>query len=190
MTKISSTFSPPTDSCLLPPTTTASTSNAPSTHSTHSPSTCMLMTGGTSPAPQSYAKSSRPSYSVDSTIAFNDKSTGICGVRLTKHANHSCTLDQGAHIIKFLHQSGMDLAPPALTPSAPNFFDPPSDLTPVDRTRFLCINGTLVFLLPYSEGGRPPMHPQLQPHAIGPHQTNPPTPIPQRLSRSETNLLI
>ena len=82
------------------------------------------------------------------TIAFNDKSTGVCGVRLTRHADHSCTLDQGAHILKFLHQSGMDLVPPALTPSTPHFFDPPSDITPVDRTRFMRINGTLVFLLP------------------------------------------
>jgi hypothetical protein len=82
------------------------------------------------------------------TIAFNDASTGVCGVRLTRHPDHSCTLDQGAHIIKFLHQSGMDLVPPALTPSTSNFFDAPTDLTPVDRTRFLRINGTLVFLLP------------------------------------------
>ena len=82
------------------------------------------------------------------TIDFNDASTGVCGVRLTRHADHSCTLDQGAHITKFLRQSGMDLVPPALTPSTPNFFDPPTDLTPVDRTRFLRINGTLVFLLP------------------------------------------
>ena len=81
-------------------------------------------------------------------IAFNDASAGVCGVRLTRHADHSCTLDQGVHIIKFLHQSGMDLVPPALTPSTANFFDPPTDPTPVDRTRFLRINGTLVFLLP------------------------------------------
>lgn len=81
-------------------------------------------------------------------IAFNDASTGVCGVKLTRHTDHSCTLDQGAHIIKFLHQSGMDLVPPALTPSTADFFDPPTNLTPVDRTRFLRINGTLVFLLP------------------------------------------
>ena len=81
-------------------------------------------------------------------IAFNDASTGVCGVKLTRHPDHSCTLDQGAHIIKFLHQSGMDLVPPALTPSTADFFNPPTNLTPVDRTRFLRINGTLVFLLP------------------------------------------
>ena len=39
----------------------------------------------------------------------------------------------------------MDLVPPALTP---NFFDPPTDPTPVDCTSFMRINGTLVFLLP------------------------------------------
>ena len=71
-----------------------------------------------------------------------------CGVRLTRHHNHSCTLDQGPHILKFLHRAGMDLVPPALTPSTATFFDPPTDLTPVDKTRFLSVNGNLVFLLP------------------------------------------
>lgn len=85
-------------------------------------------------------------------IAFNDASTGVCGVRLTPHADHSCTLDQGANILKFLHQFGMDLLPPALTPSTANFFDPPSDLTLVDCTRFLRINGTLLFLLAIRHG--------------------------------------
>ena len=45
--------------------------------------------------------------------------------------------------MKFLHQSSMDLFPPALTPCTANFYD----LTSVDRTRFLRINGTLIFLL-------------------------------------------
>lgn len=81
-------------------------------------------------------------------IDFHDHSTGICGVRLTRHPDHSCSLDQGAHIRKFLHKAGMDLVPPALTPSTAHFFDPPTDNTPVDRTRFLSVNGNLVFLLP------------------------------------------
>ena len=42
----------------------------------------------------------------------------------------------------------MDLVPPALTPSTSTFFDPPTDSTLVDKTRFMRINGTLVFLLP------------------------------------------
>lgn len=81
-------------------------------------------------------------------IAFNDASSGVCGVRLTRHTNHSCTLDQGPHITKFLHRAGMDLVPPSLTPSTASLFDPPTDITPVDKTKFLRINGNLVFLLP------------------------------------------
>lgn len=81
-------------------------------------------------------------------IAFNDESTGVCGVRLTRHPDHSCTLDQGPHIKKFLHNAVMDLVPPALAPSTPTFFDSPSDTTSVDKTRFMRINGTLVLLLP------------------------------------------
>ena len=42
----------------------------------------------------------------------------------------------------------MDLVPPAVTPSTPTFCDFPSDNMPVDKTRFMRINGTLVFLLP------------------------------------------
>lgn len=81
-------------------------------------------------------------------IDFHDESTGVCGVRLTRHPDHSCTLDQGPHIRKFLHRAGMDLVPAALTPSSSDLFDPPTDLTPVDKTRFLSVNGNLVFLLP------------------------------------------
>jgi hypothetical protein len=80
-------------------------------------------------------------------IEFHDASSGVCGVRLTRHHDHSCTLDQGPHITKFLHRAGMDLVPPALTPSTATFFDTPTDLTPVDKTRFLSVNGNLVFLL-------------------------------------------
>ena len=78
-------------------------------------------------------------------IAFIDASTGV---KLTRHPDYSCALDQGAQIIKFLHQSGIDLVPPALIPSTADFFNPPTNLTPVDRTRSLRVNGTLVFLLP------------------------------------------
>ena len=81
-------------------------------------------------------------------IKFNNESTGVCGVRLTRHADHSCTLDQGDHIRKFLHRAGMDLVPAALTPSGPDLFNPPTDTTPVDQTQFLRTNGSLVFLLP------------------------------------------
>ena len=81
-------------------------------------------------------------------IDFNDTSTGGCGVRLTRHSSHSCTLDQRPHITRFLHRAGMDLVPPSLTPSITDLFNPPTDLTPVDKTRFLSVNGNLVFLLP------------------------------------------
>ena len=81
-------------------------------------------------------------------IAFNDKSTGVCGVRLTRHSDHSCTLDQGDHIRKFLHRAGMDMVPAALTPSSSDLFNPPTNTTPVNQTQFLRINGSLVFLLP------------------------------------------
>jgi hypothetical protein len=81
-------------------------------------------------------------------IDFHDASTGVCGVRLTQHPDHSCTLDQGPHIRQFLHKAGMDLVPPALTPSTADLFHAPTDPTPVDKTRFLSVNGNLVFLLP------------------------------------------
>ena len=81
-------------------------------------------------------------------IDFNDNSTGVCGVRLTRHPDHSCTLDQGPHIRRFLHRAGMDLVPPSLTPSTVDLINPPTDLTPVDKTKFLSVNGNLVFLLP------------------------------------------
>lgn len=89
----------------------------------------------------------RKRYGAD--VPFNPVSTGICGVRLTRHSNNNITLDMGNHIIKsLLPKCGMDKVPPALTPSLPGFFDPPLDTTPTDSKEFQSANGCLIHLLP------------------------------------------
>jgi hypothetical protein len=88
-------------------------------------------------------------------IDFNDESTGVCGVELTRHADHSCSLSLGKYIRKLLTKAGMDAVPPALCPSIDIFREDtitqppaPAPPTPVDAEQFQRINGSLVFLLP------------------------------------------
>jgi Reverse transcriptase (RNA-dependent DNA polymerase) len=81
-------------------------------------------------------------------IAFNDHCTSICGITVTRHTDHSITLDYGAHLKTFLTKAGMDPLPPALSPSLPTLFHAPTDRTPVNQTAFQRINGSLLFYVP------------------------------------------
>ena len=81
-------------------------------------------------------------------IDFNDHCTSICGMSLTRHSDHSITLDYGAHIQKFLTKAGMDHLPPALSPSLPTFFNVPDNPAPANQALFQRINGSLLFYLP------------------------------------------
>jgi hypothetical protein len=54
----------------------------------------------------------------------------------------------GPHIKKFLTKEGMDPLPGALTPAQPDFFDLPSNSTPVDSTTYQSTQGGLVFYTP------------------------------------------
>lgn len=85
-------------------------------------------------------------------IEYHDESTGVCGVELTRHKDHSCTLSLGKYIRKLLTKAGMELVPPALCPSTDIFREdpaiPPTPLLPADTEQFQRINGCLVFLLP------------------------------------------
>ena len=81
-------------------------------------------------------------------IKFADTCTSICGIHITRHTDHSVTLDYGAHISTFLTKAGMDPLPPALSPSLPTFFQAPADPTPFNATAYQRINGSLLFYAP------------------------------------------
>jgi hypothetical protein len=54
----------------------------------------------------------------------------------------------GPHIKKFLTKEGMDPIPGALTPAQSDFFDPPTDSTPVDIKMYQSTQGGLIFYTP------------------------------------------
>jgi hypothetical protein len=81
-------------------------------------------------------------------ILFEEDSKGICGVDVTKHPDLSLTMTFAPYLRKLLHRVGMDAVPPALTPSLPGFFDPPTDTRLVPSKPFRSIQGALIFLLP------------------------------------------
>jgi hypothetical protein len=81
-------------------------------------------------------------------IIFNYKSTGICGVRLTKHNDYSVTADVGDHIKSFLHRIGMDNVPAALSPSRPDFNEKSNNTIRVNAKEYQMKIGNLVYMLP------------------------------------------
>jgi hypothetical protein len=81
-------------------------------------------------------------------IKFNYKSTGICGVRLTRHPDNSVTADCGEHIRAFLTRIGMDNVPPALSPSRPDFNNKSNNTVLVNDKDYQMKIGNLVFYLP------------------------------------------
>jgi hypothetical protein len=81
---------------------------------------------------------------------FVDESPGMCGVRNTYYPD-GVSLDFGPYLRRALTSMGMHTVPPALTPSTPDFFKPPSDPTPAtpqQQEEFRTNNGILIFTLP------------------------------------------
>jgi hypothetical protein len=81
-------------------------------------------------------------------LVFHDQSAGVCGVGLTRNPDHSFTFDMSLAVAKLLSDAGMDLLPPALSPSMPGLFAACTPSPPVDPIQFQRVNGGLVYLLP------------------------------------------
>ncbi len=84
-------------------------------------------------------------------VLFQEPSTGICNVEITRHPNHSHTLSMGKYLRNVLTAAGMDSVPPAVLPSLPHLFhiDPTSPPLPeTEAKHFSTINGKLVYPLP------------------------------------------
>jgi hypothetical protein len=61
----------------------------------------------------------------------------------------------GPHIRNFLTKEGMDPLPGALTPAQSDFFDPPTNPTPVDPKMYQSTQGGLVFYTPTRSDVKP-----------------------------------
>jgi hypothetical protein len=81
-------------------------------------------------------------------LTWNAPLTSYCALRYTRTLNGSWKIDMGPHIRKFLTKEGMDLLPGALTPAQPDFFNLPSDPTPVSPKMYQSTQGGLVFYTP------------------------------------------
>jgi hypothetical protein len=83
-------------------------------------------------------------------MVFADPSSGVCGLELIRHPNHSVTVHVGKYVTKHLHQAGMDKVPPALSPSLPGLFIIAKDsplLSLHEADQFRTVNGWLVWMI-------------------------------------------
>jgi hypothetical protein len=69
-------------------------------------------------------------YGEKEPITWNDVSTGYKGMQITRSPSGAVTYDVTKYTLGYLDRAGMDQVPAALTPSDPDFFDPPTDVTP------------------------------------------------------------
>jgi hypothetical protein len=84
----------------------------------------------------------------DFPLTWNENMEEYCGIQFVKNNDNSVKVHMGKHIRKFLSREGMDDIEGALTPALKDFFDPPSDSTPVDPIRYQAIQGSLIFYGP------------------------------------------
>ena len=87
-------------------------------------------------------------YSKEFPLTWNPEIGEYCGLQFERRKDTSVKVHFGKHIRSFLQKQGMDDIPGALTPACKDFFDPPSDTTPVDPIQFQSTQGGLGFYLP------------------------------------------
>ena len=91
-------------------------------------------------------------------LTWNDDLEHFCGIDFQRLSDHSIKLDVHTHLLKYLHDAGMDRIPGALTPTLSDFFDPPSDPTPFDSKAYKSTQGNLLFYCPIRYDIKMPVH--------------------------------
>lgn len=81
-------------------------------------------------------------------LTWHDNLSHFCGIDFFRHPDHSVQLSMHTHLLKYLHDTGMDDIPGALTPTLSDFFDLPCDPTPYDSTSYQSTQGNLLFYCP------------------------------------------
>jgi hypothetical protein len=81
-------------------------------------------------------------------LTWNPEIGEYCGIQFERGTDKSVKVHMGKHIRSFLQKQGMENIPGALTPACKDFFDPPSDITPVDPIQYQSTQGGLGFYLP------------------------------------------
>jgi len=107
---------------------------------------------GNSTCPKLYADFQKLITDRYGLLPFHSPSRGTCGQVQVTNDDHSITIHSGPYITKMLTRIGMDLVPPALSPSMSGLFDPSVDttlLSPAATAEFRTTNGELIHLLPH-----------------------------------------
>jgi hypothetical protein len=81
-------------------------------------------------------------------MEWDDDASSNTGFNLRHLPDHSLTVDQCGYLDRMLTDLGATNLPSVDRPSLPDFFDPPSDTTPVPQPAYRKIVGCLIYLLP------------------------------------------
>ena len=81
-------------------------------------------------------------------LDWTDHVTSHVGIHIQRYSDGSMTLDQLGYETRMLIDLGAEALPAVDRPSLDDFFDPPSDPTPVSQAIFRLIVGKLVWILP------------------------------------------
>jgi hypothetical protein len=81
-------------------------------------------------------------------ITWDDVASSNTAFNFQRFTDGSLTLDQHGYENRMLHDLGATELPPVDRASLDDFFDPPTDLTPVSATKYRTIIGSLIHLLP------------------------------------------
>ena len=79
-------------------------------------------------------------------LEWHDEAVSNVGVVYTRHAD-SISASQRGYLDRMLHDLGAERLPPVSLPSTADFFDAPTDTTPIDKKYYQHVIGNLVHLL-------------------------------------------
>ena len=79
-------------------------------------------------------------------LEWHNEATSNVGVVFSRSSD-STSVSQSGYLTRMLHDLGADNLPFVSLPSGPDFFDPPTDSTPIDKKYYQHLTGSLVHLL-------------------------------------------
>lgn len=80
-------------------------------------------------------------------LEFHQTATSNTGLHLQRYTDGSLTIDQSGHIDRMLTHLGAAHLPYVSKPSAEDFFNPPTNTTPIDKTYYQHLIGNLIYCM-------------------------------------------
>jgi hypothetical protein len=80
-------------------------------------------------------------------LEWEDEASSYTGLTIQRYTDGSLTIDQAGHIARMLKDLGADKLPYVSKPSLDDFFDPPTNTTPIKKKYYQHVIGNVVYCL-------------------------------------------